>query len=230
MVRDINLIHYLPLFVQEYREIKHIMDAENPEFQLVADESEVLKNNQFITTCDENGIARFEKILGITPTAEDTLASRVSRVLIRWNDAVPYTWKIFLQKLQTLCGDNYEVTPDWNNYELEIITHLDLYGQVDELENMLGYIMPANILVTTINELNYTLDGFIYPALGMAFADVFELTDSYNVNWTIEGEAGAAVVGSGSCNIELTDSFSNAEINVGSAANVGSSVAYTTII
>ena len=98
MLRTIDLLHYFPPFVQEYREIKHIMSAEEPEFQLVADESEILKNNQFIETCNEVGIARFEKILHITPSPDDTLESRRSRVLIRWNDAVPYTWKIFLQK------------------------------------------------------------------------------------------------------------------------------------
>lgn len=207
MIRDINLLHYLPLFVQEYREIKQIMQAEEPEFQLVADESEVVKNNQFITTCDENGIARFEKILHITPTAEDTLQSRISRVLIRWNDAVPYTWKIFLQKMQTLCGNNFTVEPDWNAYTLHIITHLDLYGQIDELENMLDYIMPCNILVTAENILDYILNGFAYVGVGQAFADMFQLTDSFKCTWELPATAYVGATGSGTCEIELTDSF-----------------------
>ena len=44
MVRDVNLIEHLPLFIQVYREIHLIMSAENPEFQLLADESERIKN------------------------------------------------------------------------------------------------------------------------------------------------------------------------------------------
>ena len=230
MVRDIDLLHYLPPFVQEYREMQKVMKAEEPEFQLVADESEVLKNNQFIETCNEVGIARFEKILHITPSSEDTLDSRKSRVKIRWNDAVPYTWNVFLMKMQTLCGDDFTVVEDWNNYQLHLTTHLDLYGQIDELENILEYMPPANIEVIANNELNYKVDGSLYSALGMAFADIFELTDSFRVNWTIEGNAGGAVVGSGTCEIELTDSFSDAEISVGSAAKTGLGVAYTTII
>ena len=47
---------------------------------------------------------------------------------------------------------------------------------------------------------------------------------------TLIGLAGGAVVGSGTCEIELTDSFSDAEISVGSAAKTGLGVAYTTII
>ena len=50
MIRDVNLIGYLPPFIQEYMEIRKIMQAENPEFQFVEDESEIIKNNQFIQT------------------------------------------------------------------------------------------------------------------------------------------------------------------------------------
>jgi len=34
MIKDVNLIEHLPLFIQQFREMKQIMDAENPEFQL----------------------------------------------------------------------------------------------------------------------------------------------------------------------------------------------------
>ncbi len=258
MVRDIDLLHYLPPFVQEYREMQKVMKAEEPEFQLVADESEVLKNNQFIETCNEVGIARFEKILHITPSSEDTLESRKSRVLIRWNDAVPYTWKVFLMKMQTLCGDNFTVVKDWNNYQLHITTHLDLYGQMDELENILGYMPPANIEILAENLLNYLMEGNAFVAMGQAFTNMFQLTDSYNVTWEISGLAAAGATGSGTCEIELTDSYKDAvfaseaeagafvaqgiaerievsdtfqgTIQLGSAANVGNGITYTEII
>ena len=46
----------------------------------------------------------------ITVTAYDQLRY-LKRVLVRWNDTVPYTWKTLLNKLNTLCGgsDNYEI-------------------------------------------------------------------------------------------------------------------------
>ena len=56
MIRDVNLIGHLPLYVQGYREIKGIMDAEEPEVQLVEDISEVIKDNMFILHADEEGI------------------------------------------------------------------------------------------------------------------------------------------------------------------------------
>ena len=45
MIRNVNLIEHLPLFVQEFREIQGIMNAENPEIQSVEDNSEQIKNN-----------------------------------------------------------------------------------------------------------------------------------------------------------------------------------------
>ena len=91
MIRDVKLLGHLPPFIQEYLEIREIMKTENPEFQLVEDESEIIKNNQFIQSCNLTGISKFEKLIGIVPSADDTLESRINRVLVRWNDTVPYT-------------------------------------------------------------------------------------------------------------------------------------------
>lgn len=136
MIRDVKLLGHLPPFIQEYLEIREIMKTENPEFQLVEDESEIIKNNQFIQSCNLTGISKFEKLIGIVPSADDTLESRINRVLVRWNDTVPYTWKTLLNKLDTLCGgsDNYEIIRKLDEHKLEITTHLDLYGQVEELD------------------------------------------------------------------------------------------------
>ena len=224
IIKDVNLIAYLPLFIQEYREMQQIMSAENPEFILTAEETQVIKDNQYIISCDEVGIARFERILKITPTSEDTLESRISRVLIRWNDVVPYTWKVFLQKMQTLCGENFELTEDWNNYLLELTTHLDIYGQVDELENILGYMPPANIQVIANNVLEYLMSGKAFIAAGLGFCNMFNLTDSFQVNWSFNADAGAAASGSGTCEIMLTDSFKDAIF--GSEAEAGAFVAH----
>lgn len=226
MLREVNLIGYLPQFVQEYREIQHIMKAENPEIQKTEDETEIIKNNQFILSCNIVGIQRFEKLLGITPSAEDTLESRISRVMIRWNDAVPYTYRVLLQKLTTLCGNDFEVIPKFNQYEMEIITHLDLYGQVDELQNLLGYMIPANLAVTSSNELNYTMKGTMFTAFGMALCQTFELTDAFKGDFKIEGKAGLGSALVGTAEVILTDTF-NETLFIQGNQKVGSNVSYT---
>ena len=48
MIRTVKLENYLPLYIQEYREMWKLMQAENPEFQLANNETEKIKNNLFI--------------------------------------------------------------------------------------------------------------------------------------------------------------------------------------
>ena len=100
MIRDVNLLEYLPPFVQEYVEMQQIMQAENPDVQKLEDETEIIKNNQFIQSCNLTGIRKFEELLKIIPSNVDTLESRRSRVLTRWNDVVPYTKQTLQQKLK----------------------------------------------------------------------------------------------------------------------------------
>ena len=171
MIRDVNLIGYLPPFIQEYMEIRKIMQAENPEFQFVEDESEIIKNNQFIQTCNLTGISKFESLIGIIPSSDDTLESRINRVLVRWNDTVPYTWKTLLNKLDTLCGgsDKYEIIRKLDEQKLDVTTHLDLYGQVEELD----YFARQ--------------DGKEYVVY--AYGETFELSDSFKKDVSIQGTA-----------------------------------------
>ena len=163
MIREVNLLSFLPEFVQEYREIKHIMNSEQPEIQKLEDETEIIKNNQFILSCDIDGIARFENLLGITPKPDDTLDARKSRVITRWNDSIPYTYKGLQEKLNVMGGEgNYLLIPSFNEYGLEIVVSLPLSGQADELDYMLSYMIPANIVVTSRNNMVRTMTGTVH--------------------------------------------------------------------
>ena len=163
MIREVNLLSFLPEFVQEYREIKHIMNSEQPEIQKLEDETEIIKNNQFILSCDIDGIARFENLLGIIPKPDDTLDARKSRVITRWNDSIPYTYKGLKEKLNVMCGEgNYLLIPSFNEYGLEIVVSLPLSGQADELDYMLSYMIPANIVVTSRNNMVRTMTGTVH--------------------------------------------------------------------
>lgn len=157
MLREVNLINYLPHFLQTYREIGHITTAENPEFQFLCDESERIKDNQFIQTCDIDGISRFEKLLGITPLSSDTLESRRSKVMLVWSFNVPYTMKCLFRKIHEICGDEYSVILD--GYYLKIITHLysfeDIENRCQLIREMLREIVPCNMLVDCVSMIRY---------------------------------------------------------------------------
>ena len=231
MIRSVELLNYLPLFIQEYREIRAIMNAENPEIQTAEDETEIIFNNQFIQTCNLKGIAKFESLMGIVPDPNDTLASRISRVLTRWNDTVPYTFIVLCQKLDTLCGEgNYEIERDINNYTMDITTHLELVGQTDELDYMLDYMLPANIATTIRNEmyLNMT-DGTAKLASGITFCNVIELTDNYQENMEIESDSNIAGAVVDTVSIEITDNYQE-NMEITGDNEIGSNLSLTEII
>lgn len=230
MVRDVNLLGHLPPFIQEYLEIREIMQAENPEFQFVEDESEIIKNNQFIQTCNLTGISKFESLIGIVPSADDTLESRINRVLVRWNDTVPYTWQRLLNKLNTLCGaDNYEIIRNLDEHELDVTTHLDLYGQVEELDYFLSYMLPANLILQSRNELFINLDATAKLAAGIVNCETFELSDSFKKNFGIQG---TSIFGGGIVEGKMTtlsDSFKK-DFPVDSAASFGGGIVGSVVV
>lgn len=203
MIREVNLLSFLPEFVQEYREIKHIMNSEQPEIQKLEDETEIIKNNQFILSCDIDGIARFENLLGITPKPDDTLKSRKSRVITRWNDSIPYTYKGLKEKLNVMCGEgNYLLIPSFNEYGLEIVVSLPLSGQADELDYMLSYMIPANIVVTSRNNMVRTMTGTVHGGGTTIETSNFTLQSKVNLDHVLNSlMTGTGVVVS---NIERT--------------------------
>ncbi len=203
MIREVNLLSFLPEFVQEYREIKNIMNSEQPEIQKLEDETEIIKNNQFILSCDIDGIARFENLLGITPKPDDTLDARKSRVITRWNDSIPYTYKGLKEKLNVMCGEgNYLLIPSFNEYGLEIVVSLPLSGQADELDYMLSYMIPANIVVTSRNNMVRTMTGTVHGGGTTIETSNFTLQSKVNLDHVLNSlMTGTGVVVS---NIERT--------------------------
>lgn len=176
MLRTVNTIKHLPPFMRRFREMQNIMSAEDPELQLLCDTSEKIKNNNYITTCDSDGAARYEDMLDIVPNPYDTIEARRSRILSRWNDEIPYTKATLKMKLDTLCGQgNYTLAIDNEAYAIDITTHLPLSSQVEELERMLDIMIPANMVISTHNILLEEAEDEYYMA--QVGTDVTEQTE-----------------------------------------------------
>lgn len=163
MIREVDLVSCLPPFMADYKEINIALTAENPEFVLVWKAADRTLRNEFIATADEYGISRFEKILKILPSREDTLESRRSRVQSRWFTSLPYTWRMFLQKLVALCGENsFTVIKKFGCYRIELEVHLPMFGQVQELEGIVNRMLPCNMVLKTTNRIPTDLESGMY--------------------------------------------------------------------
>ena len=178
MVREVDPEGFLPEFVREFREIKEILRAEKPELQAAADAADRARDCAFIMYCGENDIGRFERMMGAFPAAGDSLEERQARVLIRWNEAPPYTAASLGEKLAAICGeDNFSVNIRYDEYRLEIIVTLTRAGQVDELERLLQRIIPANMTISVRNNMTIGPSAVIFAG-GTVSACAFSVIGS----------------------------------------------------
>lgn len=104
MIREVNLLSYLPPFMAEYQEVAVTLRAEDPEFRLLWEAVDRLYKNEFILDADEYGISRFERLLKLHPYDTDTLEVRRLRVLAKWFKRTPYTFPWLKEWMIMLCG------------------------------------------------------------------------------------------------------------------------------
>lgn len=158
-MRTIDLLSYLPPYMKGYREMQHIMNVENPELQFISDGLETLRDNQFIVTCNERGIARFEKMLGIESLPSDTLETRIGRVGARWIDTIPYTIKGLKNKLDVLLGEGtHKETVDCKNFYVTITVDIEASNRFKAVNELLEDIIPVNMVFGSLYDGNYDIN------------------------------------------------------------------------
>ena len=157
-----------PSIMREFKEFQKIAEIEGSLFEQLEQEIQNIVNDQFIQTATEKGIARREKMLKISPFADDTLETRRFRVLSVWNDKLPYTYRVLLERLDSLCGpDGYVIELNAGEYSLNIKIELTKKRMFDEVVKITRQMVPANIVIKV--ELRYnqhlTLANFTHGQL-----------------------------------------------------------------
>ena len=144
--RTIDLTDYLPDVLKNVTEMQAIMKTETPIVQAMWNACEDCMNDQFISEATENGIARREKMLDITPYATDTLEDRRFRLLSRYNENTPYTRKSLVNMLETLCGkDGFKLTILTSEFTVNVMVALTVKKQADSVSELLERILPYNM-------------------------------------------------------------------------------------
>jgi len=165
---DRNIIDYLPQILKEVRELKAIVEAEQPEVISLWTALENALNDQFINDATENGVIRWENILNVVPKGTDTLDVRKFRILARFNEKLPYTYRTLEQQLITLCGeDGYSLSLSNLTYTLTVRVELAAKGKFDEVGNLLNRTVPANIIIylSLLYNQHSLLAGFTHAQL-----------------------------------------------------------------
>ena len=74
------MIDYLPPFMQQFEEMKQLMQSEDKQVAALNMDTAKILRNAFIETADVEGIERFERILHIIPSTGESLELRRSCV------------------------------------------------------------------------------------------------------------------------------------------------------
>ena len=128
-----------------YKEIKAIMEAEQPEFEIVWPQAENVLNNQFVSDSSSIGIERMEKII---PKDTDTQDERKFRILVKLNEQLPYTLPVLEQQLKRMCGENgYRLILSADKYLLNVKLALGNENNYQDVCDMLRRVVPANMVI-----------------------------------------------------------------------------------
>lgn len=146
MTRTVNLIAYLPEFLKEYREFEAIMTAENPEFQFIIGDTKSNTDNMFVATADDEGLKRYEDMLHIQALDDDTIEDRRTRIMTKFTNLQPYTFKTMYDRLIQLAGeDNIHIELIPNEYQLNVGLGLARERAFDIVEEIVQEMIPANL-------------------------------------------------------------------------------------
>lgn len=170
-MQTLILNHYPPV-IKQIKEIQQIAKAEDIEFsKLNVSINEVIRN-MFVFTANETGVQRFEKLLGITPKAAQSLDDRKIYILSMMNRR-----KMSLSELMAMLSNYSEgitILNDIANMEMIIEINTDA-GSLDILNSILDEILPLNIYFMFAMQretvIKYKIEDLILLEFGKAAAD-----------------------------------------------------------
>lgn len=160
MAKEVDILSYLPPVLYEIKELIEIANIENPVLSSLWEEIESYLNDLFVATASERGIARYEKMLKLNVPATDSLETRRFRVLTRYQEQAPYSFKVLKQTLDSLLGEGrYKLERNVSTKVLTVKIELTAKGMFDSVIFMLERITPQNMILKV--ELRYNQHSWI---------------------------------------------------------------------
>jgi hypothetical protein len=156
----VNLLKYLPPYLQQYRELIEIFLAENPEIEYVRSGIDLVLSNQFIASLTEYGCEKWETALNIEPYPEDTLKTRRFRIMSSLLSDIPYTERKLRSFLDKTCGENYyTLNMYYNDYGIQIRIELESMQEQQIVIDSVKQTIPANLVLDV--QINFRTHGWL---------------------------------------------------------------------
>ena len=161
---DRKLIDYLPPVLQQTREMPAVMEGEQPAVAGLWDAWKTVLDALFVRYANEQGLARWERMLGIRPRGTDSMEVRRVAVLARLNEQLPFTERTLRLMLDGVCGPGgYTLEIIYREYRVFVRVHLWEKRAMDEAAALLGRVVPANMVIDL--GLRYNTHRMLRPRL-----------------------------------------------------------------
>ena len=161
---DRKLIDYLPPVLQQTREMQAVMEGEQPAVAELWDAWKTVLDALFVRYANEQGLARWERMLGIRPRGTDSMEVRRVAVLARLNEQLPFTERTLRLMLDGVCGPGgYTLEIIYREYRVFVRVHLWEKRAMDEAAALLGRVVPANMVIDL--GLRYNTHRMLRPRL-----------------------------------------------------------------
>ena len=161
---DRKLIDYLPPVLQQTREMQAVMEGEQPAVAGLWDAWKTVLDALFVRYANEQGLARWERMLGIRPRGTDSMEVRRVAVLARLNEQLPFTERTLRLMLDGVCGPGgYTLEIIYREYRVFVRVHLWEKRAMDEAAALLGRVVPANMAIDL--GLRYNTHRMLRPRL-----------------------------------------------------------------
>ena len=110
-----------------------------------------LDEDNYFDNTSESRIERWEKILELTPRADDTLDERRFAVHSRVIDKLPYTFRVVERELKAL-APQAEFTREWsaNGMTAQVKLPLTSVSKISDVDSLLDRKLPLDVVYTIL--------------------------------------------------------------------------------
>ena len=145
----IDTIRYFPQHVANIEEFKRIAAVYDKKLQVVWDDLSQMQTNKRFDDMDEEECSKWEQMLKIKITGEETLGDRRRNIKGIWASGLPYTARKFKEVLDAMVGSEYYLL-DINqaNKTLKVDLMLDVIMKDTYIYNLMRAMAPADMIVT----------------------------------------------------------------------------------
>lgn len=176
-----SIHEYLPETLKDISDLKVLNNDLDIELNNIRGLVQGIGIETIISTASLYGIRKWEKVLGVLPSDNDSLETRRFRVLNILNSKLPYTYRWLNNKLTEIVGTEtgYTLNINHRDYIITIVlSGLDIYLML-EIEKQLRNAIPANMVLEIGGPSAATAD--IKVGMGVMYGTKYVIPSKYEV-------------------------------------------------